>query len=162
MTYFHGPFLLFENQMPYLFPIGLLLPVMPTVMVGVRMMRVITMAVWPPKVKRKARDDRPSPPPIVIRRRWWWGRVITYDWSWRTTDFLDRFLNQLSILPNPLPHSLAIRVYRPFRDGFNRMSTFVIINHRLAIVGCISGYLIILICRVSYQGTNDGSCSQSD
>jgi hypothetical protein len=126
-----------------------LLPVMPTMIVGVRMMPVITTVVWPSKVKGKDRDNRPSPPPVVVSRRRWWSGVIPDHLSRRTTDFFDRFLYQLSILPNPLPHFLAIGVIRPLRNGFNCMPASIIINHRFAIPGCISGRLIILIYRIS-------------
>jgi len=43
---------------------------MPTMMAAVRTMPVITMVVWPLKIKGKARDNRPSPPLVVIGRRW--------------------------------------------------------------------------------------------
>jgi hypothetical protein len=119
------------------------------------------MVVWQPKVKGKTRENRPSQPPVVISR-WWWSGVIPDFRDRRTTDFFNRFLYQLSILPNPLPHFLAIAVIRPLRNGFNGMSAFIIINHRLAILGCISGCLIILIYRITDQGPKNGSCSQSD
>jgi hypothetical protein len=132
-------------------------------------MIVAVMVVWPPKVKGKSWNNRPSPPPIVISRRrrrwwwwWWWSGVIPDHLSRRTTDFFYRFLYQLSILPNPLPHFPAIGVICPFGNGFNCMAAFIIINHRLAILGCISGRLIILIYRISNQGTDNGSCSQPD
>jgi hypothetical protein len=124
-------------------------------------MSVVTVVVWPPIVKRKMREDRPSQPPVVISR-WGWSGVIPDHWSRRTTDFFNRFLYQLSILPNPLPYFLAIAVIRSLRNGFNGVSVFIIINYRLAILGCISGCLIILIYRITDQGPKNGSCSQSD
>jgi hypothetical protein len=111
-------------------------------------MIVVVMVVWPPKVKGKSRDNRPSPPPVVISR-WWWSGVVPDHWSRRATDFFDCFLYQLSILPNPLPHFLAIWIIRPLRNCFNCMSVFIIVNHRLAIPGRISGCLIILIYCIS-------------
>jgi hypothetical protein len=111
-------------------------------------MRVVVTVVWPPIVKGKSWDNRPSPPPIVISRGWWSG-VIPDQWSRRGTDFFDCFLYQLSILPDPFLHFLAIRVICPFRNGFNGMAAFIIINHRFAILGCISGCLIILIYSIS-------------
>ena len=116
-------------------------------------MPVKTIVAWPPKVKGKARDKRPSPPPVIVSRRWWRG-VISDDRSWRTTDFFDRFLYQLSTLPNPLPHFTAIGVMGILRNGFNRMSAFIIINQRLAILDCISGCLIILIYCITDQCPN--------
>jgi hypothetical protein len=98
---------------------------------------------------------------IPVITRWWW-MVILDNWSRRTTDFFDRFLYQLSILPNPLPHFMAIGVIGFLRNGFNGMSAFIIIDHRFAILGCISGRLIILIYGIANQGPKNGSCSQSD
>jgi hypothetical protein len=134
---------------------------MPTVMAVIRTMPVITMVVWPSKIKGKARDNRPSPPIVVIGRRWWRG-IIPDHWSRRTTDFFDSFLYQFSILPNPFTHFLAIGIICLLRNGFNGMSAFIIIDHRFAILGCISGRLIILIYGIANQGPKNGSCSQSD
>ena len=124
------------------------------------------MVIWPtsvgsPKVKGKSWDDRPSPPPIVISR-WWWSRVIPDHGIRSATDLFDRFLDQLTILPNPLPHFPAIGVICPFRNGFNCMAAFVIINHGLTIPGGVSGGLIVLIYSISDKGPDNGSCSQSE
>lgn len=124
-------------------------------------MMVVVTVVWPPIVKGKSWDNRPSPPPIVISRGWWSG-VIPDQWSRRGTDFFDCFLYQFSILPNPFLYFPAIRVICPFRNGFNCMAAFIIINHGFAIPGGISGCLIILIYCISDQSTDNGSRSQSD
>ena len=123
---------------------------------------MMPVAVWPPKVKGKSGDRRPGPPPIVISRRRWWSGVIPGHWRRRAADLFDRFLYQLAILPNPLAHPLAIGVICPLGNGLNCMPAFIIIYYRFAILGCISGRLIILINRISDQGPNNGSCSQSD
>jgi hypothetical protein len=125
-------------------------------------MPVMPMAVRSPIVKGKVGYNRPSPPSVIISRGWWRGGVISYHRRRRITDFFDRFLDQLSILPNPLPHFLAIGIRRLLRNGFNGMSALIIINHRFAILGCISGCLIILISRIADQSPEYGSCSQSD
>ena len=57
---------------------------------------------------------------------------------------------------------LAIGVVRPLGNGFNGMSVFIIINDRFAILGSISGCLIILIDGIADQGAKNGSCGQSD
>jgi hypothetical protein len=129
-------------------------------------MRVVVTVVWPTVVwpsivKGKSRGERPSPPPIVISR-WRWSGVIPDHWSRRATDFFDCFLYQLTILPNPLPHFPAIGVICPFRNSFNCMAAFVIINHRFTVPGGISGCLIILIYSISDQGPNNSSRSQTD
>jgi hypothetical protein len=95
-------------------------------------------------------------------RRWRWSVIIPNHWRRGTTDFFDRFLYQLSILPNPFPHCLAIEVIDPLRNGLNGMSALIIINHRLAMLCCISGCLIILIYRIADQGSKNASCSQAD
>jgi hypothetical protein len=133
----------------------------PTTVIGVRTMPVMTMVVWSPIVKGKARNHRPSPPPVIISRREWNGVIPDFRIR-RTTDFFDSFLYQLSILPNPFPHFPAIGVIGFLRNGFNGMSASIIIDNRSAIQGCISGCLIILICRIAHQGPKNGSCSQSD
>jgi hypothetical protein len=136
-----------------------LLPVTPTVPVG---MTVMTMVVWSPKMKGKSGDNRPSPPAIIIGG-WRWGRgVIPDHWGGGTTDFFERFLYQISILPNPFSNPPAIGVIGPFRNGLNGMSALVIINNWLVIVCCISGCLVILIYRVADQGTKNGSCGHSN
>jgi hypothetical protein len=105
---------------------------------------------------------RPCPPPIVINRRRRWSGVIPDDCSRRTADLFDRFLYQLAILPNPFAHSLAIGIIRSLGYGLNCMPAFIIINHRFAVLGCLSGRLIILINRISNQRPKNGSCSQTD
>jgi hypothetical protein len=105
-------------------------------------------------------SNRPSPPPVIIR--WWRGGIIPNHWRRRATDFFDRFLYQLSILPNPFPHSLAVDVIWLLRNGLNGMSAFIVVDHRPAIPGCIPGGLIVLIHRIADQGPKNGSCSQTD
>jgi len=51
---------------------------------------------------------------------------------------------------------------RAFGNGFNGMPVFIIINDRFAILGCVSGCLVILIDCIADQGTKNGSCGQSD
>jgi hypothetical protein len=42
------------------------------------------------------------------------------------------------------------------------MPAFIIINHRFAVLGRISGRLIILISRISDQGPDNGSSGKTD
>jgi hypothetical protein len=135
---------------------------MPTTIVAARVMPVITTVVRSSRMRGKAGGKRPSPPLGIISRRRRRSGVIPDHWSPRTTDFFNRFFYQLSVLPNPFPHFLAIEVIGPLRNGLNGMSAFIKINHRLAILGCISGCLIILINRIADQSTKNSSRSQSD
>jgi hypothetical protein len=125
-------------------------------------MPVMPMAVGSSIVKGKVRNNRPSPPSGVIRRRWWGGVIPDLGCRRRTTDFFNGLLYQRSILPNPLSHFLTIGIIGFFGNGLNGISIFIIINYRLAILSCISGCLVILICRIAHQSAKNGSCGQSD
>ena len=120
---------------------------LPPVEVG--SMPVMPTAAGSSIVKGKVRNNRPSPPSGIIRSRWW-GRVIPDPGCRRrTTDFFNGLLYQRSILPNPLSHFLTIGIIGFFGNGLNGMSVFIIINHRLAMLSCISGCLVILIYCIS-------------
>ena len=106
------------------------------------------------------RGNRPPPPPVIIR--WWRGGIVPNHWRRRATDFFDRFLDQLPILPNPFPHSPAVDVIRLLRNDLNGMSAFIVVNHRFVIPGCIPGRLIVLVHRIADQGPKNGSCGQTD
>jgi hypothetical protein len=125
--------------------------------VAVRAMPVITTVVRFSKMKGIAGEKRPYPSLVVISRGWRRSGVISDHWRPRTTDFFDRFFYQLSILPNPFSHFLAIEVIGSLGNGLNGMSAFIIINHRFSVLGGISDCLVILIYRIADQGSNNGS-----
>jgi hypothetical protein len=121
---------------------------------------MMPVPVWPPKVKGK---PGPSPPPIIKnRRRWWRGGIPDYRSRRRTADLFHRFLHQRAVLPDSLAHPPAIGIIRPLGNGLNCMAALIVINHRLAMPGRISGRLIILIHGISHQGTENGPRGQPD